>query len=584
VGLTVLAYQRSIEAPFVFDDHSGVINNESIRQLWPPWQALSPPDTATGAGGRPLVNLSLAINYRLGKLEPQGYHWFNVGLHAGSALLLWGILGLAGRWLRGVPDVSWPALASAALWALHPLHTESVACVVQRSELIGGFFVLLAFYSFLRSLDSSARRRWHALAVGATWLGVFGKEFVAVTPLLVVATDAMRGQGGLCSVLRRAPGFYSALFLCWVPLAFLVAGHDQRGGTVGFGLGMTAWEYLLTQCRAIALYVQLSLWPHPLVFDYGTPVVRAPSTVWIQGGLICGAVVTVLFGLYQRRAWALAGWWFFALLAPSSSFVPLTTQTIAEHRMYLPLAGLVSLVVFGAVAAFPRPRLIAVAVGAIAVGLAWVTADRLSVYRTPLALWTETVERAPDNPRAHANLGRARELAGDVAGAIRAYETSLRLRPEDALVHYNLGNALARASRYADAVGHFRHSVRLQPNHASTRNNLGLALATLGDLPAAIDELRAAAALDPQHAGARFNLAQQLVALGRLVEAEPEYRAAIELSPRSARYQLQLATTLVRLRRRDEAAAWFESVLRLEPGNRPAAEQLARIRGTKVSP
>jgi hypothetical protein len=184
-------YANSISAPFLFDDGPAIAHNPTIRSLWPLWGPLNPPATGAGVTGRPVVNLTLAVNYAVGGLDVNGYRATNIALHALTALIL---LGLLRRTLRCVPSLAdraeMGAGLAALLWAVHPLLTESVVCVVQRNEVLGGLFYLLTLYAFTRTTDGGARAvTWQIIAVAACLLGVASKEIVATAPLMVLLYD-----------------------------------------------------------------------------------------------------------------------------------------------------------------------------------------------------------------------------------------------------------------------------------------------------------------------------------------------------------------------------------------------------------
>ena len=418
-GTVLLVYANSLTAPFVFDDTSAILENPTIRHLWPPGDALSPPNTAAGAVGRPLVNLSLAINYSVGGLEVQSYHVLNLGVHLAATLLLF---GLVRRTLLRPPlaacfgrDSFWLGGAIALLWSVHPLLTESVTCIVQRSELLGALFYLLTLYAFARAATGNASRLWLTLSVASCLLGVLAKEIVATVPLVVFLYDRTFVAGDFRTAWARRRTYYLALVSSWLLLALLMAHNQKRGGTVGFGLGVSPWDYALTQCHALLLYLRLSFWPSPLVFDYGMRLARSLGEVWWQAVTLLGLVAGTFFALARKPAVGFAAFAFFAILAPSSSFVPLVTQPVAEHRMYLPLAAVVALTLLVAYRWSARWTLAGAAGLAVLAGFA--TAQRNFDYRSALALWSDTVAKRPDNPRAHVNLGSTLATAGQVDAA-----------------------------------------------------------------------------------------------------------------------------------------------------------------------
>ena len=277
VGAILAAYHNSFSGPFVFDDGPAVLGNPTIRHLSALGSVLSPPrEGGQTVGGRPVVNLSLAVNYALGGAGVRGYHVFNLIVHLLGALTLFGIAwrtllqpALRERYGYSATPL---ALAVALLWAVHPLLTESVTYVIQRAESLMGLCYLLTLYCFIRGAVGTGRRGnvWLLLAVGVCALGMATKEVMVSAPLLVLLYDRTFVAGSWRGAWAKRRLFYLSLGATWLLLGWLVLGTEHRGGTAGLGMGDSAWTYALTQTRAIARYLQLVLWPHPLVFDYGT--------------------------------------------------------------------------------------------------------------------------------------------------------------------------------------------------------------------------------------------------------------------------------------------------------------------------
>jgi tetratricopeptide (TPR) repeat protein len=564
---TWAAYANSFAAPFVFDDLKSITQNPTIRHLWPLTDVLSPPNFVTGAAGRPVVNLSLAVNYALGGFNVTGYHVLNTAIHALAGLVL---LGIVRRTLRrpvlrdrfGVAALPL-ALAVALVWVLHPLQTESVTCVVQRTESLMGLFYLLTLYGFIRSAESPAPRRWEIFTVAFCLVGMATKEVMVSVPVLVLLYDRTFVAGTFRAAWRQRGRFYGALAGTWLLLAWLMMRSSQRGGLVGFGLGISAWDYALTQCRAIILYLHLAFWPSPLVVDYGAAVARGMGEVWPQGLLLLTLVAGTLVALHRRPVLGFLGFWFFAILAPSSSFVPLATQTIAEHRMYLPLAAVVALVVLGAyrwLGNFSLPAWLAVAAGA-----GWLTGWRNEDYRDPLTLWSDTVAKQPGNSRAQLNLGSALTEAGRLEDARARVAEAIRLFPNYAEAHYSLGNVLLRLDRPAEAVAAGETAVRLRPDFVEAHYQLGTALLRLGRTDEAVAHLETALRLRPGFADGQHTLAGTLAMAGRTAEALAHYEAALRLQPDNPALRVELGNVLGRAGRTEEAIPHFQAAAQLDP-------------------
>jgi tetratricopeptide (TPR) repeat protein len=573
VAAAVVAYHNSFSIPLFFDDLPGIERNLSLRE---PSRWFFPPVDAAGATGRPLVNFTLGLNYAFGQLDVTGYHAVNFALHVLASLTLLGVVrrslllpgfarsfGPAGEALAGQATAI--AFASALLWSVHPLLTESVNCVIQRNELLVGLFYLLTLYAFIRSVAADGGSRWRVAAIAACFLGVLSKEVMATAPVLVLLYDRMFVAGTFRAAWAARRRFYGALFSSWLLLLLLIAGSAQRTGTVGFGLGMSSWDYLLTQCRAILIYLKLSLWPAPLVVDYGYAVTSEPARVLPQALLLLALAGATIWALVRRHVAGFVGAWFFLILGPSSSVVPLTTQTIAEHRMYLPLAGLVTLAVFGLFRGLGR-RGLAVALG-VSLVFTGVTVVRNQAYASPLAIWSDTVAKWPDNARARTNLGNALARLGRIPEAIPHYVAAIGLDPTYQEAQTNLGLALLRDGKAAESLTYFAEAVKLRAGDAEAERNWGEALARLDRLPEALAHFRRAAEIDPDHPQNIALLGWALLLSSRTDEAIPILTRAAQLQPDSPDVRVDLANALVLAGRFAESGPHFEAASRLRVGD-----------------
>jgi len=462
-----LAYANSLRGPFLLDDAWNIVRNPSLRHLGQLGNVLSPPANL-GVAGRPLYNLSFALNYAAGGTAVLGYHLVNGLIHLLAALALFGIVR---RTLRGRLEEPTPvALAIAGLWLLHPVQTASVTYISERSESLMGLFYLLTLYCFIRHAEPAAAdaRRWGWLAVLACLAGTATKEVMVTAPILVLLYDRTFLAGDFGSALRQRPAVYAGLACSWILLVYLMAGSHEQG--VGFGLGASAWNYALTECRALTHYLRLAVWPHPLVFDYDLALDQRWSAVAGDSLLLAAALAVSLLALWRWPAIGFVACSFFLLLAPTSSFVPVAGQPLAENRLYLPLAALLTLLVLGLRRGPKRwidPLLLALAL--LAAGL---TYRRNRDYASDLTIWRDTVAKCPASPRAHSNLGVALFRHGDKAAARAEVAEAVRLRPGNALNRLLFGNLLAEAGQIPEAVAQYREAVRADPNLLPAREAL----------------------------------------------------------------------------------------------------------------
>ena len=571
VATVVLAYQNSFAVPFLFDDLPSILGNEAVRNL-PAWADafFSGLDGGLTTGGRPVFTLTLVVNHVLGGDRVAGYHAVNLAIHAAAAL---GLFGLVRRTLLlpalrvrfGVASLPLAA-ATAVLWALHPLPTAAVTYLVQRAESLAALLVLLTLYTFVRAVGATdgAGRRWYRASVGACLLAMGTKETAVVAPVLVLLFDRTWVGGSFRQAWRERRTYYLALGATWCLLLWLVVGAAGRGGTAGFTAGLPVWSYALTQCRAIAGYLGLAVWPYPLVFDYGLDTARQVGAVLPQALLVLGLMGATAVALVRRPALGWLGATFLLLLAPSSSFIPIVTQTAAEHRMYLPLAVPVVLAVLGAHRVLGA-RLTAW-VGLTAAAMLVATRARNHDYRSELAIWADAAAKHPANARAHNNLGQAWFRSGDVARAVACYERALALQPLYPETHYNLAVARAQLGSLPEAIAGYEEALRLRPDYPEAHNNLANALVRTGRRPEALLHYEAALRFNPHFAEAHGNLGNALLEEGRTEEAIGQFRRALALRPDQAEAHYHLGNALAAAQRLSEALGCYQAAVRLRPG------------------
>ncbi|NQZ98279.1 MAG: tetratricopeptide repeat protein [Myxococcales bacterium] len=511
----IAPYASQLDAPFVLDDGRAIVRNPNVRALWPLSDAISAPSGSPTAG-RPTTSLTLAISFALGGLSPAAFRAGNLALHVLSALALYGVLRrtlLAKRLgRRFARDANALAFTTALLWVLHPLCTEIVLYVTQRSDSLMSLFLLLTLYATLRN-DAAAtratRNTWLSVSAIACALGMGSKEVMVVAPLLVLLHDQVFFSGSLAAAVRRRPGLYAALAASWGVLATaMLTGPDYHAMRMGYSLDVGPFDYLLSQGIVILGYLQHAFWPYPLLLDYGD---YAPVTL-VDAALpaaVVAALCIAAFALYGLGWWrnnvgqmalGFVGLWFFVILSPTSSIVPIPSEVGAERRMYLPLvAPLLAFVLLARrlLRASPAPLLVGV-VALVALLLGTGSFARARDYRSSLALWTTVVERNPGNARGW--LAR--------------------------------GDALRDTGRIDEAIEHYHTALRLDPDYVEAHNNLGVALLASGEAAGAITAFGAAASNAPRALFFHSNLAQAQVAGGRFANAVTNYLRELELQPR----------------------------------------------------
>ena len=591
------AYHNSFSGPFVFDGKYSIVQNPHIRQLWPIWHVFRAQPGATLAG-RPIVSLSFALNYQISGLEVWSYHATNLAIHILAALTLFGIIRqtLFGEKLRTrFGQVSFPlALICALIWLLHPLQTGSVTYMVQRAESLMGLFYLLALYCAIRGFSADQSKGWYILAILACAFGMGAKEVMVTAPLMVLVYDRIFISRSFKEALNQRRGLYVGLAATWI-ICVGLAITAPRGDSAGFGMADVSWlEYALTQCLVIvSFYLKLVFWPYPLVFDYGLPIVKSINYVLPQASLLALLLIGTLLVLRLRPAWGFLGVWFFLILAPSSSILPVLTEVAAEHRMYLSLAAIVVLLVLGAyvLGTFLLARLAIpdkqrtkigqvlgyILAGIVVVALGLLTFNRNNDYATDASIWQTAVNQRPNNFRARNNLGMALKDEGKFDQALIHFTKTIELHPEYATAYNNRAKVYAAKRNHNQAIRDYTKAIELKPRRYlgvyGSRANSYLAM---GDFTRAMRDFNKDVELNPNRALPYDNRGFAYLNAGELDLAIRDFSKSIELNPKYPKTYYNRANAYSNKGQHDLAVRDLETVvqLALASGNKKLAMEI----------
>jgi len=511
-------YGNNLHGPFILDDVPWILNNQNIRALRPLWKPLA--NTS-----RPVVQWSLAANFALGGLNPLGYHLVNNLLHAMAALALLGVVRRTLRTHRLVARFGEAAdglgFAVALLWALHPLDTETVTYVIQRSEGMAGLFAVLTLYGVIRGATAGRANAWNFLSILSCALALGSKPVAAIVPLLVLAYDWTFLAGTWSELWRNRRRLYVGLGTCWLlAAAFLFAGRREWMGSAGVVSGGRAisWlDYAALEPGVILHYLRLSLWPDHLCLLYGRPQPSTGLLFWLPCGVVGGVLIITVCLLARKSAGGFLGAWFFLTLAPTSSVIPLL-HPVFEHRMYVPLMAVVAGTVVAVRAMIDklagsgeaRKWLSLGTLVFAALGMGATTIQRNGDYRTEVSIWRDTVQKAPTNPDARYGLSLALATARQFDEAGAAFTETMRLKPDFVQAQYDWGVTLVRAGRETEALTHFTAALQIDPRYARAEDGIGVVLYHQGKLAEAIPHFYEAARLNPDDIQAQYNLARAL--------------------------------------------------------------------------
>lgn len=612
----VAAYANSIGNPLVLDDRVSIVENEDIQD-WTDLSRVLAPRRESPVAGRPLVNVTLALNYAVAGVTPALYRATNLAIHILCALLLMGAVRrtftASSRFAMGevrASDLGW---AVAVIWAVHPLTSEVVDYITQRTESMMALFLFGTLYASARAHASPVPRRWEALAVLSCLLGMACKESMVVAPVLVFVCDAWLVYPSIATAVKRRATFYGLLSATWVALVAL-NWWGPRMRSAGFRTAVDPWTYLLNQAPIIVEYLRLSLWPRGLVVMYGAPRALTLADVWPSGLVIVALLIATAVALWRRSWIGAAGAWVFVALAPASSIVPIATEVGAERRMYVPLVAIVCVAVWSAMHGLERlgrgrGPLVALLTGVTAL-LAAGTIARNAEYATPLVLAQTVLDRRPsgyashmmaealmsedrvdeaipllreaigESPRAQFALGVVFFNTGRYAEAYAELDAFVRREPlllEVVTARVIMGKVRAMEGRWAEAVEQFREVLRMNPAEPEAPGLLAEALFSNDEFEAAIPAYNAYLGRAPDDLDARCNLGIALLAVERPAEAIAMFQRNVEIDPTHAPTRVNLALALFDAREAEAALPHAQQAVRLEPGNPARHDFLGRV-------
>lgn len=566
-ALVLVAYLPALRAGYVWDDDYHVTRNEALRTpggLFRIWT-----DTAATPQYYPLTHTSFWIDYRLFGLDPRGYHAVNVLLHALVALLFWRLLLLLevpGAWL------------AAALFAVHPVHVESVAWISERKNVLAGAFYLGAAICFLR------RSRASAIVLFACAL--LSKSVTATLPVALALVVWWKWR----RIERREIGLLGPMLLAGASMGWLTAWLEKHQiGASGEDWGLSLPDRFVVAGRAIWFYLGKLVWPSELSFVYSRwQIVASDPTGWAYLVAALGVGATLWFWRERIGRATFVAWAFFIVtLSPALGFFdvyPMRYSFVADHFQYLASLGPIALLAAAASSAVqhlrlhvdpPKKYLGPAAAAALILILMGQTIERTRVFRDEETLWRDTLAKNPEAWMARNNLGIFLSSMGRSEEAEVSFREALKLRPDLASAHNNLGFLLLGQNRLDEAAAHLSLAIELTPNDLNARLHLGEVRSRQGKLDEAQAQYAEAARLRPDSATARFKLATVLARRGKLTEALEEYTAVTRLDPQDAEARYNLGTLLAQQGRLREGIAELREALRLRPDFEEARSNLA---------
>jgi protein O-mannosyl-transferase len=557
--------------------------------------------TGFASNWHPLTWLSLMLDAELSGKGPIGPHFTNLLFHTANTVLLFLLL----RRLTCLREdasarqaaATWRSALVAALFALHPLHVESVAWVSERKDVLSTFFgllSLLAYTNYAQRLSKTGKSAFHSrlptsnyfLALFFFALGLMAKPMLVTLPLVMLLLDfwpleRMSGAGRRAPrvghlVLEKSPFFVLSAVSCVVTIIV-----QQKGGAVAALVKIPMTSRMENAFVSYGRYLGKTFWPDNLAVLYPHPIHWGAGPVVLSLMLFTGlSVAAVWFG--RKFPFALTGWfWFVVTLVPVMGLVQVGLQSMADRYAYLPLIGVFVVLVWGLDVVrvgwlVPRSLIISLAM-IVLIACAVRTRDQLRYWQNAETLFRHTLAVTHDNYLAYNNLGTWLSKEGRTAEALDCFHQALNINPDSSEVRYNLGNAFLQLGDWDGAIDNYRRALQITPGQADILDNLGLALAAKRQYAGAITNFEAALKVKPDYADAHNNLAAVFFIEQRFNEAAQHYREALRQMPDDPRIYANLGDTLVRLGQISEAAKCYQEALRLKPDYTSVATKLQSL-------
>ncbi len=506
----------------------------------------------------PLTSISHMLDVQFFGLDAGLHHLTNVSLHALTAVLLFILL------LR-ITRARWASAMVAAVFALHPLHVESVASIAQRKDVLSGLFWMLTLLAYAGYVARPGRGRY-ALALALFGLGLMTKPTLVTLPVVLILLDYWPYARGW-RLAEKVPFFVLSVAVCAV--TWLV--HARAGAAASLDVFPIALR-IENALVSYAIYVIKMFWPSHLAVFY--PYSRALALPAALAGAALIGMTLLAFRMASTRPWLIAGWlWYLVTLLPVIGLLQIGEQSRADRYTYIPAIGLTIALVWAASEVLARWPRVETGVGALVCAacmvLAWV---QVSYWRDGISLFRHSLAVTQNNYIARMNLGAALSAAGKNTDATADLTEAVRLRPQSAAARSELGRLLAKQGKIDDALVQLKTAEALSPDDATVHFRLATVLADSGRQSEAAPEFLETVRLDPANADAYYNLGIVRFSRGRFEDAASDFASAVKLNPDDPSAHFNFGVALARLGRFAESTAQLREALRLNP-NIPGAQQ-----------
>ena len=532
------------------------------------------------ANWHPITWLSHMLDCQLFGLSSGAHHLVNVAFHVLDTVLLFLVFA---RMTRRV----WPSALVAALFALHPLHVESVAWVAERKDVLSTFFWLVTMWLYCRYVEVPGPR--YLLVLASFTLGLMAKPMLVTLPFVLLLLDfwplgRIRVENGKwvvppAAVLDKVP----MIVLVGVTsvLTFLV---QRRGGTVAQVGMLSVGTRLQNVLVSYVTYLRKTFWPSDLGIPYPLHLPIPETQVAIAAGVLL-AITAVVLALHRSRPYLVVGWlWYLGVLVPVIGFVQVGEQAMADRYTYVPLIGIFVMVAWTVADLVRRPALLALAATPVVVACAAASWVQAGYWHDSVTLLEHTLAVTTENEDAHFGLGMAFLERSQVDDAVPHFREAIRLYPEYAAAHTQLGLALEQQDKTDEAIAEYNAALRIDPGLAEAHEYLGMALAEQGNYTEAASHLTAALRLRPGVPKTHYLLGLALAFQGRADEATAHFQETLRLDPTFAQAYYRLGLIWTAHGRPQEAVKAYRDALRLRPDSTDFENELAWTLATNDSP
>jgi protein O-mannosyl-transferase len=586
--LTLLPYWQVVGHGFVaFDDDVYITENPRVRKGLSAQTFLWALTATEAANWHPLTWISHLVDVSLFGTWAGGHHLVNLLIHGANGLLLF----LA---LRRMTGSIWESSLVAALFAIHPLHVESVAHLAQRKDVLSGLFWMLTLLAYGQHVSRPSRIRYASIVV-CLGLGLMAKPILVTLPFVLLLLDfwpLRRMENFTGSGAGEPPGLSpSALIREKIPLFFLVIIScvityfaQASGGAVR---SLDAYPLDVRLGNAVVSYLAYlgkMLWPSKLAFFYPHPGLPPMGTIALSALLIGGASWGAI-RLRRGHPYLLTGWlWYIGTLVPVIGLVQVGQQSMADRYVYIPMIGIYLIISWGLsefVRKWDLPKIIRVLLVTVVLSmLMGKTYLQAGYWSGSVPLFQHAISVTEANRVAHMNLGRVYQTQGRFGEAIRHYRQALEIDHEYARAHNNLGTVYEEMGQLDRAIREYRAALEIDPDLIKAHVNMGIVLEKRGQLDEAIRHYKAAVRLAPEYAQARQYLGLALYRRNRTAAAIVHLRENVRLAPNNPSGHNNLAVVLYGAGSIGMAVHHLEQALKFDPNNDDARRNLAKIRET----